>query len=156
RGSMRRWLMAIEASLATAVLIAAGLFLQSFRQTQSIDPGFRREGLLLAAYDLTGRDIDTAGSRTFAADLLDRLNARPEIEAAAIAFAVPLDIHGLPSRSVEVEGRARTDGARERTLANGVTPGYFKAMGIPLLTGADFASLRDTTSPRQAVVNREF
>jgi predicted permease len=108
RGSMRRWLMAIEAALATAVLIAAGLFLQSFRQTQSTDPGFRREGLLLSAYDLTGRDVDAAGSRAFAADLLDRLNASPEIDAAAIASSVPLDIHGLPSRSFELEGRPRT------------------------------------------------
>jgi putative ABC transport system permease protein len=156
RGSMRRWLMAIEASLATAVLIAAGLFLQSFRQTQSTDPGFRREGLLLSAYDLTGRDVDAAGSRAFAADLLDRLRALPEVEAAAVASSVPLDIHGLPSRSFEVEGRARTDGARDRTLSNVVTPGYFQAMGIPLVAGTDFASLRDTANPRQAVVNQEF
>jgi predicted permease len=156
RGSMRRWLMAIEASLATAVLIAAGLFLQSFRQTQSTDPGFRRAGLLLSAYDLTGRDIDSSGSRVFAADLLDRLNALPEVESAGIASSVPLDIHGLPSRSFEVEGRARTDGARDRTLSNVVTPGYFKAMGIPIVSGSDFTSLRDTTSPKQAVVNQEF
>ena len=156
RGSMRRWLMAIEASLATAVLIAAGLFLQSFRQTQSTDPGFRREGLLLSAYDLTGRNVDAAGSRTFAADLLDRLNTLPEIDVAAIASSIPLDIHGLPSRAFDVEGRARTDGARDRTLSNVVTPGYFKAMGIALVAGSDFASLRDTSAPRQAIVNQEF
>jgi predicted permease len=156
RGAMRRWLMAIEASLATAVLIAAGIFLQSFRETKSTDPGFRREGLLLSAYDLTGRNVDAAASRAFASDLLDRLNALPEVEAAAIASSVPLDIHGLPSRSFEVEGRARTDGARDRTLSNVVTPGYFKAMGIPILLGTDFANLRDTASPRQAIVNQEF
>ena len=148
--------MAIEASLATAVLIAAGLFLQSFRQTQSTDPGFRREGLLLAAYDLTGRDVDAAFSRSFAANLLERLRALPDVEAAAIASSVPLDIHGLPARGFSVEGRARTDGARDRTLSNVVTPGYFKAMGIPIVAGSDFADLRDTVMPRQAVVNQEF
>jgi predicted lysophospholipase L1 biosynthesis ABC-type transport system permease subunit len=41
-------------------------------------------------------------------------------------------------------------------LSNVVTPGYFQAMGIPLIAGTDFASLRDTEGPRQAVVNQEF
>ena len=140
RGSMRRWLMAIEASLATAVLIAAGLFLQSFRQTQSTDPGFRREGLLLSAYDLTGRGVDAAGSRAFAADLLDRLNALPEVEAAGDcvrrfrSISTGCRLEASKSRAV----RGQTARAIS-TLANVVTPGYFKAMGIPLLAGSDFA-----------------
>lgn len=107
-------------------------------------------------YDLTGRDVDAARSRAFARDLLDKLQALPEVEVAAIAGSVPLDIHGMPVRTFSVEGRARTDGAADRMLSNLVTPGYFAAMRIPLVAGTDFAALGDTSAPPQAVVNEEF
>lgn len=159
RNAMRQLLMAVEVALALVVLVAAGLFFQSFRQTQVTDPGFKPVGLLLAAYDLTGRDIDAAGAKLFAARLLDQLAALPDVEAAAIATSVPLDIHGLPSRGFSLEGRAPTDLSRDtvdRALSNIVTPGYFKVMGIPLLAGSDFASLSDAVRPPEAIVNEAF
>jgi predicted permease len=156
RSRMRNALMAIEVALAIVVLVAAGLFFRSFMETHDMDPGFRREGVLLAAYDLTGRRADAAAARLFAARLLDRLRAVPALEAAAIASAVPLDIHGMPTRAFTLEGRARDDGLRDEALANTVTPGYFDVMKIPLLAGKDFASLTDTVSSPQAIVNEEF
>jgi predicted permease len=156
RGGLRAALMGVEVALALVVLIAAGLFLQSFRETQEADPGFRRAGVLLAAYDMGSRPVEPAESRRFAERLLDQLSAIPEVEAAAIAAAIPLDIHGLPSRAFTVEGRARTDGAPDRALSNIVTPGYFRVMAIPLLAGSDFAPLGDQTQPAQAIVNQAF
>lgn len=156
RSPLRAVLMGAEVALALVVLMAAGLFLQSFRETQETDPGFRRQGLLLAAYEIGGRPVEASESRRFAERLLDELAALPEVEAAAISTSIPLDIHGLPSRSFTVEGRTRTDGAPDRTLSNTVTPGYFRAMDIPLLSGTDFAALSDQAAPPQAVVNQTF
>ena len=103
--------MAIQVALALVVLIAAGLFLRSFIETRDTDPGFRREGVLLAAYDLTGRTNRGRLRRARSpAALLERLRALPAVEGAAIASSVPLDIHGLPSRVFTVEGRARDRG----------------------------------------------
>lgn len=155
RSLMRQLLMATEVALAMVVLVAAGLFLQSFRETRD-DPGFRREGILLAAYDLGGQNLEGATAREFAARLLTGLRNTTGIESVAIATQVPLDIHGLPLRPFVLEGRARTDGTLDRVLTNVVTPGYFATMGIPLLAGADFAELTDTSMPAQAVVNEEF
>ena len=148
--------MALEVALASVVLVAAGLFFRSFMETREIDPGFRRNGVMLAAYDLTGRRADAPAPRVFAARLLDRIRTAPAIEAAAIASSVPLDIHGMPTRFFTLEGRAREDGQPDEALANTVTPGYFEVMGIPLLAGTDFASLADTTATPQAIVNEEF
>jgi predicted permease len=147
--------MAAEVALALAVLISAGLFLRSFQQTHD-DPGFTREGVLLAAYDLTGRPDDDQSASSFARRLLEQLGAVPDIEVAAIAAAIPLDIHGLPLRSFALEGRVRTDGARDRALSNTVTPGYFAAMRIPIRAGKDFAALGDRETPAQVIVNEEF
>ena len=156
RSRLRNALMAIQVALALVVLVAAGLFLRSFLETREADPGFRREGVLLAAYDLTGRNTENAFTRAFAARLIERLRALPSVEGAAIASSVPLDIHGLPSRVFTVDGWVRAEAGYDQALANTVTPGYFAVMGIPLVGGADFADLDDTTQPLQVIVNEEF
>ena len=156
RSRLRNALMGLEVALALIVLVIAAMFFRSFTDTRGIDPGFRREGVLLAAYDLTGRNADDAAARAFASRLLDRLRAVPGIEAAAISTQIPLDIHGLPLRSFVIEGHARADGALDQALSNTVTPGYWQAMGIPLIGGTDFAPLTDSAAPRQAIVNEEF
>jgi putative ABC transport system permease protein len=156
RGRLRNALMAVEVALASAVLIAGGLFLDNFLATRHEDPGFKRDGVLLAGYDLSGRNIDDAAIARFAGTLLERLRTVPRLDAAAIATSVPLDIHGLPSRFFTLEGRPRSDDALDEALTNTVTPGYFAVMGLPLLAGRDFADLRDTAAPPQVVVNEEF
>jgi predicted permease len=155
RRGARNTLMGVEVGLAVIVLIAAGLFFAAFRERER-DPGFRREGVLLAAYDLTGRVADSAYTRTFAANLLARLGAVPGVENAAIASFVPLDLHGFPVRSFTLEGRARGDAAVDQALVNIVTPGYFTTMEIPLRAGTTFADLNDRSAPAQAIVNEEF
>lgn len=156
RSRTRNVLMATQVALALVVLTAAGLFLRSFRETREMDPGFRRDGVLLAAYDLTANNPDASTSRAFAASLVARLTALPNVESAAIATSVPLDIHGLPLRSFTVEGRARGDAAKDQALNNVVTPGYFQTMGIPFREGHDFAALTDAAAPPEVIVNEAF
>ena len=156
RNPMRNGLMAVEVGLALVVLMAAALFVSRFSATLNTDPGFRREGVLLAEYDLYGRNFNDAAASDFTARVLARLRALPGVESAAIASQVPLDIHGLPLRAFTLEGRARSDAAPDRALSNTVTPDYFRTMGIPLRRGQDFAPLEDKTTPPQAIVNDEF
>src|SRR6185436_14570070 len=60
RGRLRGLLIGVEVALASMVLIAGGLFLRSFLATKQEDPGFRRDGVLLAGYDLSGRNKNDA------------------------------------------------------------------------------------------------
>jgi predicted permease len=156
RGRMRSVLMGVQVALALVVLVAAALFYRSFSETREADPGFQREGVLLAAYDLTGRNLDSTATRVFTERLLTGLRALPAVEAAAIATSVPLDIHGMPTRAFTLEGRARADAAADQAVFNTVTPDYFRAMGIALRAGKDFADLSDRAAPMQAIVNDEF
>jgi predicted permease len=156
RSRARKVLMGAEVGVAMVVLIAAALFLQSFRSARQTDPRFRPEGVLLAAYDLSGRNPNEASEREFSTRLLERLRSLPDVEAAAIATNVPLDLHGIPARSFTVQGRVRTESGQDRAISNTVTPGYFKVMEIPLLAGHDFAEMADRTAPAQAIVNEEF
>src|SRR6202049_971107 len=156
RSRARKVLMGVEVGLAMVVLIARAIFLQSFRTAKQTDPRFRPEGVLLAAYDLSGRNPNEASEREFAARLLEQLRSLPDVEAAAIATNVPLDLHGIPARPFTVQGRVRTEVGQDRAISNTVTPGYLNVLGIPLLEGTDFADMRDKAAPPQAIVNEEF
>ena len=109
--------MGLQVALALLVLVVAGLFFQRFQEGRGLDPGFRAEGVLLAAYDCRGRDADAGrqprvrGARA----------ARPARACRASSprrwrSSVPLDIHGLPSRSFALEGRADTGTPDERAV----------------------------------------
>ena len=156
RSVMRDGLMALQCGLALLVLIVAGLFFQSFVETQDTDPGFRVEGLLLATYDLSGTVATDEYARQFATQLLDRLHRLPSVQSVALANAMPLDIHGLPLRGFTLEGRAQTTEQREAALSNIVSPAYFTTMNIPIVAGQDFADMADRTLPPQVIVNEEF
>lgn len=156
RSTLRNALMGVQVTLALLVLVAAAIFFRSFSETKTLDTGFKTDGVLLAAYDLTGRKNDPATVREFTATLVDRVRALPGVQSAAIASSVPLDIHGLPSRGFELEGRAREDARSDTCLFDIVTPGYFDVMGEPLLEGTGFADLRDANAPLQAIVNDAF
>jgi len=156
RSSLRELLMGAEVALAAIVLVAAALFLSQFERTREVDAGFRREGVLLAAYDLTGRVSGGAANRAFAAQLLDELRSQGTVASVGIAMFAPLDLHGMPATAFMLEGRARTDGVEDRALMNLVTPGYFAALGIPIRSGRDFVSLTDEAAAPEAVVNQAF
>src|SRR5262249_34371653 len=156
RSAVRSVLVAAEVALAIGVLIASGLFIRDFAETRREDPGFRREGVLLAGFDLSGRGMRDGDVRNFVASLLERLAPLPSIDSVAIAAGVPLDIHGMPTRVFTVEGHTRTDDGFDETLANAITPGYFDVMKIPILAGHDFAPMRDTAAPAQGIVNARF
>ena len=162
RTRVRNVLMGVEVALALVILVIAALFFKSFMETRSTDPGFRREGVLLATYDLTGRNVAGSASatdaftRAFADRVLQNLRSAPAVEAVAIATSVPLDIHGMPVRFFTVEGRQRNEAGFDQALSNTVTPGYFATLGIPLRAGTDFVDLEDTAAPPQVIVNEEF
>ena len=156
RSRLRNALMAIQVALALVVLIVAGVAFSSFLETRDADPGFRRQGVMLGALDLAGRNMTAREIRSFQTRLLDGLEDLPGAEAVAIASSVPLDIHGLPSRVFTVEGYARTEAGFDQSLANTVTPGYFAVMDIPIRAGTDFAPLSDSAAPPQVIVNEEF
>jgi predicted permease len=156
RSLVRDFLMGLQVALALLILVVAGLFFRSFVETRELDPGFRADGVVLAAYDLTGRSADDSLAKSFATRLLDRLRALPSVEAAALASNVPLDIHGLPARGFTIEGRAADRNRPDQALSNIVTSNYFKVMGIPFVAGQDFVELSDETMAPQVIVNDEF
>jgi putative ABC transport system permease protein len=151
---LRELLVISEVALALIVLIGAGLLTRSFVRLLSVDPGFRAENVLTFDVRLPQYKYAEGFQQTrFFDDLLDRARGLTGVRSIALTSALPLS--GDQSRnSFSVEGR-KVDQAEWASLQV-VSGGYFRAMGIPLLQGRDFARQDDEHSRPVAIVNQSM
>ena len=155
--AMRRVLVTAQIAFAFMLLIGAGLLLASFRQVLAVKPGFD------AARVLTGtvtppaaRYKDDASLTTFDNRLLDRVRSLPGVEAAGLTSNLPLS--GNYNDSVILaEGYVMKPGESLISPFNTrVTPGYFEAMGVPLIRGRFFSASDDAKAPAVIIVDERL
>jgi putative ABC transport system permease protein len=153
RGKLRATLVAIEAALAMVLLCGAGLLIMSFVRVLQVDGGFRREGVYTAHISQTPRSYsDEDAVWRFDQRVLGELRTTPGIQAAASTATLPLTRGwNIPST---VEGR--DDASIGGTEWRAVSPGYFQAMDIKLLSGRDFAETDTRASPPVVIVSKAY
>jgi predicted permease len=153
---LRNLLVGTEVAVALIVLMLAGLFLKSFRNARTADPGFNPEGVLLGSIDLAAKGYDLRTGRAFLRELLPRLQAAPGVTSVTVSGFVPLDLRGLSSDPVETDGRPPEPGHPTFAIHGYVAPGYFQTLGIPLVEGTDFVGLDNQTQPQEVIINQEL
>jgi putative ABC transport system permease protein len=139
------------------LLVAAGLLLQSFRRLAAVDPGFRTERVLTATLTIpAARYPDGDDVVAFYDALLPRVTSLPGVTAAGAVSVAPLAGIAGPS-DIEVETWVGApDMPRPTADIQGVTPGYFAAMGIGLLEGRGFEQRDGMNAPLIAVVSESL
>jgi predicted permease len=157
RFNLQSGLVVAQLALSVLSLVAAGLFVQSLRSANRIQVGFTApDSVLLVSTDLSLAGYrDTAALRVMGL-LLDRVREVPGVSAAGSASIVPLGFGGTSSSSTEIEGY--TPGPDENTSLSrsSVTPGYFEAMGIPIVQGRSFNQADEGGRTNVAIVNQAF
>jgi macrolide transport system ATP-binding/permease protein len=155
RLTLRNALVVGQVAVSLLLLVCAGLFLRSLRNTRNADPGFEVENGFVMSFDLGSANYKPAQGKIFHQQLLERVRALPGARSASLAEFVPL---GGP-RNVSplyVEGEpaeaARPD-SDSQLSHNTVGPDYFATMGIPLARGRDFGDGDTESSPRVVIVN---
>jgi len=160
RGSARtrRILVTAELALSVILLVGAGLAVRSIEHLRRVDPGFDRQHVLTASIALPGIKYDTPDKVVgFLYQLRERLASAAGIEAAGIASASPLGGGGFYlGREMVAEGRDPVPANEVSVNWNVATPGYFAALGLPLVTGRDFRLTDDTAAPPVMIVNQTF
>ncbi len=164
RPQTRSWLVATQATIATLLLISAGLLWNSFRGVMCIDPGFSPDRILTARIALSGRAYDDDNAvRSFYRRLTDRVEAMPEVSSAAMVNALPLsDINFNRPFTIENRDSANEslEGGSLRANYTSVSTNYFQAMGIPIPAGRMFEPFDEEGEPvvivNQCLAQRYF
>ncbi|MFW6078569.1 MAG: ABC transporter permease, partial [Gemmatimonadota bacterium] len=154
RRRFRSALVAGEVALAMVVLVGAGLLVRSLSSLRQVDPGFRTAGVLTVHIEPALADRYEGDALTGLFDqLLERLAALPAVEAAGSIDILPTsgDFNGM---SFTIDGRPEpARGETPMAQARAVMPGYFRAMGTPLVRGRAFDDRDGADSPPVVIVN---
>ncbi|HJY30785.1 MAG TPA: ABC transporter permease [Pyrinomonadaceae bacterium] len=160
-GRLRKLLVIAEVALSVMLLVGAGLMLRSFSHLRNVNPGFRTDHALTLRVSLPvpNGQITPADENRFMSfydRTLARIGELPGVTAAGASNMIPLDGNGT-DRLIEVEGYIPRDQADMPDAQNRqVTPGWFAAMGIPLVQGRLIEPSDDEKAPRVVVVNQAF
>ena len=152
---LRGALVIAEVSLASVLLIVAGLLLQSFLNLVHLDPGFREDHLLTASLSLPHAQYKT-GEQTaqFYSRLVARLNELPGVESAGAGSDLPWTGYDENAGGFTVEGKKPPPNQDFHARYHMATPAYFSAMGIPLVTGRFFTEADKKDAPNVIIINR--
>jgi predicted permease len=159
---VRKTLVAAQVALSLMLLVGAGLFVRSLNNLLEVDPGYRTGRTVSFTFDLSRAGYDTAASHAFIRRFHERISRLPSVASLAYTFFGFLQGGGW-SMGFTIEGYQPPQGESAFAMCNGVSPGFFKAMGIRLLAGRDFDQRDDRLMPapegwpyRVAIVNQTF
>jgi putative ABC transport system permease protein len=155
RLGLRQTLVVSQVALSLTLLVGALLFARSLSNLTTLDPGFRRDGILVAEVDFSARDLPDASRSALSEDLLRQVRTIPGVEAASMAAIVPLSGDGI-GHDILVGDAAPPEGDAPTAAFNYVSPGYFETLQTPLLSGRDFDDHDRSGSPNVAIVNETF
>ena len=158
---LRQWLVAAEVTLAVMLAINTGMLAKSVYQLSSNDPGFRTEDVLTASISLPRRYSTPAQQREFAERWLDNIRRLPGVREAAVSDLPPLTPYNqvmmiADSRVTTGNIDASVDVPPRRVAITTVSPGYFRALGIPLIEGRLLSDSDTDEAPNVAVVNEAY
>lgn len=148
----RMLLVIAEVALALLLSIGAGLMVRSFLRVQSINPGFNPDQVLSLRITLPAAKYSEERQRvSFYRELLERVKTLPGVLSAGAVTDLPLSGPGS-STSFSVKGRP-SEGRNPLTEYRIITPDYFRAMGIPLLSGRAFNETDDEKNRGVIIIN---
>jgi len=153
---VRGILVVAEVALAMLALVGMGLFTRSFLNARAINPGLNARNLLLVQYHVDTFCTTSEQRAQFCFRLHDRLAAQPGIAAVGYGLDIPLALGNTISSVLQIEGYAPRREEDTRAGNNTVSPGYFDAVGIPLLSGRNFTERDAPETAPVAIVNQTF
>ena len=152
---LRNGLVVSEVALACVLLLGAGLMLRSFLNLLQMDPGFQPEHVMTASIALPEASYkENAAIASFYERLLNDLRSTPGVTAAGAGSDLPWtgwdDNAGFDS----IQGEVPLPNQSFHARYHAATPGYFRALGIPLARGR-MLDLSDKADSQQVLIINE-
>jgi len=145
----------LEVVLAIVLISGTGLMIRSFMEVQNVDLGFHGDELLtvevtLPATDYVGPDEQAA----YFDRAVSEVKAVPGVVAAGTVYPLPLNHENIPTRFALPGREPATPEDWPSVLYARAGPGYFEAMGIPMIAGRPFETGDSPDGERIAIISR--
>ena len=151
----RKILVGAQVSLSVTLLAGASLLITSFVRLSRQDPGFKTDKLWIGVTALSQAQYPDQASRArFAEQLETALRGTPGFEDLMLSSGFPL--FGRPGATLYTrpEGNVPPVAERKGAPSNEIMPGWFRAAGIPLIAGRDFAEQDVLDHPNVIIISK--
>ena len=163
RRGFRRTLVAGEVALAVMLLTGAGVLIRSFDRLLAVDPGFSPRNTVALQVFAHDRNGTADRTRAFFQATIERMQSLPGVDSVGAVSAMPFAAANIDIKSTfAVIGRpARPAAERRGVYVTIATPGFFRALSVPLREGRLLSDTDREGTPIVAVISdalktREF
>jgi predicted permease len=158
RARLRKALLALEVGLTVVLLMGAGLLVRSYQRLRSTNLGCATENVLTMRINLPGARYKLPGPAptSFYEALLERVRALPGVEAAAFVTGVPGQGYLGDDGFTIAEHPLLPQGKGNLAILRWADPGFFAAMGIPILRGRTFGDDQKLDHANEVVISDSF
>ncbi len=163
------WTVVIVSQVAVTIALPVGAFLfrEELVKVEEVDIGVPTDEYLAARLEMDrepppDRPADTTAAafaeryRTALGELAERLRAEPSVSVVTFAEKLPLMYHPWHQIEVDEGGMEPPDLRGHRGGVSGVDPGYFEALGVPILSGRGFGAGDLESDAHTVIVNESF
>jgi putative ABC transport system permease protein len=150
RISIQNPLVVVQVAASVLLLVGAGLFMRTLWHASHVALGFDPDHTIAASTDPIRQGYDKASAAALLDPLLDSLRSQPGVQSAALGF---LPLQGGMGTVVLPEGHQPASGEEDWVQIVMASPGYFTTVGIPMLSGRDFAPSDTPEAPGVAIIN---
>ena len=151
----RTTLATVQIAMSMALLVPAGLFAKSLFNVSRVDLGLKTDHRLLFSLAPELNSYNTERTRQLFERIEDEISALPGVISMA-ATMVPVLAGDNWGNSLVVEGFDAGPDTNTNASFNGIGPGYFRTMGIPLMAGREFTRADAFGAPKVGIVNQAF
>ncbi len=156
RHLLRNVLVAAEIALAVVLLVGAGLMVRGFRSLINSGRQFDPASVLTLRMAITDNKYHEPFRRAaFYREVVDRVNALPGVQSAALATAMPYSNHSSRP-NITIEGLPAERGDQPWAMNQAVSPKFFSTLHVPLRAGRLINDGDGPDAPLVAVVNERF
>jgi len=158
RARLRKTLLAMEVGLTVVLLMGASLLVKSYQRLRSTDVGCITDNVLTMRISLPGARYETPGPApaSFFETLLERVRALPGVEAAGFVIGVPGQGYMGDNGFAIAEHPPLPRGKGTYAIYRSADPGYFAAMGIPILRGRTLGDNQKFDHADEVVISESF
>lgn len=153
---LRSTLVVVEIALALVLLVGAGLIVESFRRLSNQNQGFDPNNVLAFSIELPASAYPGKTQiREFYDEVVAKLRALPGVQSAGVVTSLPDGHGGWDQTQYRAENQpALKPGQMRLTIFNDATPGFFRALRIPLIEGRLLNAQDGPKSPPVVVINQ--